>query len=490
MAVRVRFAPSPTGHLHIGGVRTALFNWLFARKHRGIFILRIEDTDEARSTVESVHTILEGLSWLGLDWDEGVFWTRDGWSEKGSHGPYFQMGRQETYRKHADQFLREGKAYRCYCTPEELEQMRHLAQLEKRPPKYDGRCRNLSAVRESELRAQGRKPVVRFKMPEEGAVRFKDLIHGEVSFENKLLDDFVMIKTSGIPTYNFACVMDDHFMEITHVIRGDDHLSNTPRQIHLYQALGWDVPEFAHLSMILGPDGSRLSKRHGATGVIEYKKSGYLPDAMANYLALLGWSTEDSQQLFAPIEMIEKFDISRCQKSPAIFDPQKLLWMNGEYIRKQSPRDLAKTALPWLKEAGYVRPETSEPDQALVYKVSLEQEKYKLLSDVPKLLDFFFQDIAYDPASVEKVLKKDGASGVLSDMKERLGTLEPFDAASLENLARVYAKEKNLKTGQVFHPLRVAVSGRTTGPSLFHMMEALGKEKVLSRIQKALGLLH
>ena len=232
-------------------------------------------------------------------------------------------------------------------------------------------------------------------MPEEGFVHFKDLIHGAVSFENKLLDDFVMVKTSGIPTYNFACVIDDQLMEITHVIRGDDHLSNTPRQVHLYQALGWSYPEFAHLSMILGPDGSRLSKRHGATSVIEYKSSGYLPEALLNYLALLGWSTEDSQQIFSVREMTEKFDIRRCQKSPAIFDPQKLLWMDGEYIRKKTPQELTRDALPWLQEAGFVKTGHLEPDPSLVSIVSLEQEKYKLLSDVPKLLDFFFQEVRY-----------------------------------------------------------------------------------------------
>src|SRR6185436_12655980 len=347
---RVRFAPSPTGFLHIGGARTALFNYLFARRHKGVFILRIEDTDEVRSTRDSVDAILESMAWLGLAWDEGPVFepglTGEDWKEKGGFTPYFQMRRVEHYKKFISQLLDKEQAYPCFCTPEELDAMRRQAQLEKRPPRYDGRCRHLNDAQRKAAEAKGRKASIRFKMPEGGATVVRDLIRGEVSFENKLLQDFVIQKTAGGPTYNFACVVDDHLMEISHVIRGDEHLPNTPSQLQLYNALGWKPPEFAHLSMILGPDGAKLSKRHGATSVLEYRTQGFLPETMRNYLALLGWATPDSQQLFEAEELIAKFDLAGCQKNPATFDPQKLLWMNGTNIRKMSPEKLLEEAGP------------------------------------------------------------------------------------------------------------------------------------------------
>ena len=492
--IRLRFAPSPTGFLHIGGARTALFNWLYARKMGGTFILRIEDTDEVRSTEESVQAILQGLSWLGLDWDEGPsLESKD--KVRGDFGPYYQMQRLDLYRKYADQLLNDGKAYRCYCTPEELEAMRTRAMLAKRPPKYDGRCRNLGDARRKELEAEGRRAVVRFKTPPEGVTQFDDFVRGHVSFENGLLDDFVLLKTSGIPTYQFAVVVDDYHMKVTHVVRGDDHLSNTPRQLLIMDGLGWGEfargLKFAHLSMILGPDGSRLSKRHGATSVEEYEKLGYLPDAMLNYLALLGWSTEDSQQLFEKQELIQKFSLERCGKSAAIFDPTKLLWMNGEYVRKSTPEDLTKKSLPFLKEAGLVDGELSpERFKYLQSCVALEQEKIKLLADVPKLVDFLLKDeLQYDEKSVDKVLKVPGMAGFLNELADRLEKLPEFTAASTEKFARDYAAEKNLKPGAVFHPIRVSTSGRTQGPSLFHYLEVLGKERSLKRMRDTARML-
>src|SRR5882672_10572858 len=345
-SIRVRFAPSPTGYLHIGGARTALFNWLFARHNQGVFILRIEDTDELRSTEESVSGILDSMKWLGLDWDEGP--TPDGRGVKGDYGPYFQMQRLEKYQAACDELVKKGLAYPCYCTAEEVEKMRELALLAKRPPKYDGRCRNLTSEQRAASEQAGKKKSIRFKTPQTGNTRFVDLVRGGLDFENALLEDFVILKTSGVPTYNFACVVDDHHMAISHVIRGDDHLSNTPRQILVYEALGWKPPEFGHLAMILGSDGSRLSKRHGATSVTDYRDSGYLPEVMLNYLALLGWGTEDSQQIFTQQEMVDKFSLERCSKSPAAFDPAKLLWMNGEYIRKTPVPQLAAMAKPFF----------------------------------------------------------------------------------------------------------------------------------------------
>ncbi|MBI2070496.1 MAG: glutamate--tRNA ligase [Elusimicrobia bacterium] len=491
--VRVRFAPSPTGFLHVGGARTALFNWLFARHHKGTFILRIEDTDEVRSTHDSVDAILDSMVWMGLDWDEGpVYESRSGdaWRSTGDFGPYFQMQRIEHYQKYLHQLEKEGKAYRCYCTPEEVEAMRRQAQLEKRPPKYDGRCRNLTEAERKDRESRGTKYVLRFKMPLEGETLVHDLIRGEVRFENALQQDLVIQKTSGVPTYNFACVIDDHLMEISHVIRGEEHLSNTPSQVQMYWAFGWQPPLFAHLSMILGPDGTKLSKRHGATSVLEYKNQGYLPASLRNYLSLLGWGTETSQDIFEPEELIAKFTVERCQKNPATFDFNKLLWMNGMYIRKLSKEALFEASRPFLS-AGLI-------DEAKLKElVALEQEKYKTFLDVPKLLDFFFTDeYVYRWPDLEGLMAKSPnlktpaeCRRLAGELTIRLGRSSDFSAAAIEAVLRQIAAEWKWKNPEVFHPLRFAVSGRLQGPSLFHMVEALGKERALKRLERFLGSL-
>ncbi|MFA6435153.1 MAG: glutamate--tRNA ligase [Elusimicrobiales bacterium] len=482
--VRVRFAPSPTGHLHIGGARTALFNYLFAKRHKGVFILRIEDTDELRSTGESVRSIFESMKWLGLEWDEGAMPDNAG---KGHFGPYVQSEREAAgiYKRYAEELLKDGKAYRCYCTPEELEERRAAALLEKRQQKYDGRCRVLTDAQRRDFEARGRKPVVRFRMPDAGATCWEDLIHKSVKFENNLLYDFVMIKASGYPTYNFACVIDDHLMEISHIIRGDDHVSNTPLQLHLYEALGWKAPELAHLSMILGSDGTRLSKRHGATSVGEYRAQGYLPGTMRNYLALLGWSNPESQQIFEEGELESKFDLAGCQKSPAIFDPAKLDWMNGEYIRRQSKEKLLELALPFIKGAGLAVEHAPVP---LIDLVALEQEKYKLLRDIPARIEFFFNAVIYEPAAVEKTFRTSEAKKILEGIKAVYAALDLFKETEIEAATRSFAKANAFKAGQVFHPVRVAVSGRTDGPTLFRMIEYLGREEVLRRLTHAATL--
>lgn len=488
MTVRVRFAPSPTGFLHVGGARTALYNWLFARHQKGTFILRIEDTDEARSTEESLNAILSGMRWLGLDWDEGPG------AAQGSVGPYFQMERLKLYHEHLKILLDQDKAYPCFCTKEDLEEMRNRAMLMKRPPKYDERCRRLTKE-ERQKKMEAKSPhVFRLARPMQGAIEFNDVVKGVVHFENELLDDFILIKSSGVPTFMFAGAIDDHLMKITHVIRGDDHLSNTPRQIQLFQALGWtDIPTYAHISMIHGPDGQRLSKRHGATSIEEFQKIGYLPEVMLNYLALLGWSTSDSQQLFDPKdrfkELVDKFELERCQKSPAVFDTEKLKWMNGVYIRKLTKDQLIERAWPYLVEAKLVQPQVDEALKHYVHDaLMLEQEKLVVLSDAPGLIDFFLWDeVQFDPEAVEKVLKKEGAMDVLKGIAKDFEALPQLTAANTETACREYAAKNNLKNGQVFHPVRVAVSGRTKGPSLFHMLEVLGKDRVLKRIEKCNG---
>ncbi|OIO11280.1 MAG: glutamate--tRNA ligase [Elusimicrobia bacterium CG1_02_63_36] len=478
--IRVRFAPSPTGSLHIGGARTALFNWLFAKRYGGTCVLRIEDTDEVRSTPETVDQILHSLSWLGLAWDEGPVLGSDGTvnlAGEGPFAPYHQMAeeRRAHYAKYAAQLLDGGKAYKCWCTKEDIE-VRRVTNPELRG--YDGRCRRLSD--EERKKNEGRPFSIRFAMPFEGTTVVEDLIRGNVAFENNLLQDLVIQKTSGGPTYNFACVVDDHLMDITHVIRGDDHLSNTPSQIRLYSALGWEPPKFGHLSMIHGPDGKKLSKRHGAASAGEYRELGFLPETVRNYLALLGWSTSDSQQVFAEGELESKFSIEGCSKSPSRFDREKLEWMNGEYLRAKTPEEMLRLSRPFLDAA-----QIEASDEALLPLLAMEREKFHLLTDVPKRLDFFFKDVEYDEKSVNKVLKKEGVDAILEAAAPMLEALAEWTEAKLEEAIRGFATEKGWKMGQVFHPIRVATSGRTDGPTLFGMLEHLGKDRVLARIAEA-----
>lgn len=482
MKIRTRFAPSPTGYLHIGGARTALFNWLFARHHQGTFVLRIEDTDEVRSTEDSVQAILDSIRWMGLDWNEGP--TNNSLSQ-GPYAPYFQMQRLDLYRQFLQKLVAEGKAYPCYCTKEELDEMRRIAALEKKPPRYDGRCRSLTDQQKKDFDAAGKKYSMRFKMPDHGATVVPDLIRGSVSFENHLLQDFVILKTSGVPTYNFACVIDDHLMEISHVIRGDEHLSNTPSQLKLYEALGWTPPFFAHLSMILGPDGAKLSKRHGATSVLEYRDQGFLPEALRNYLALLGWATKNSQDLFTPEELISSFDLDGCQKNPATFDTAKLTWMNGEYIRNTPVPKLLDLAKPFLVSAGLSF--GSGPN--LEKTVTLEHQKFKKLTDIPSLIDFFYKPLEITPKAREKSLSAPGVQKIVEDLASRFEALESFTEKEIEASVRRYCEENGLKPGQVFHPLRAAVSGRTDGPTLFLMIEIMGRAEVVSRLRQTLGVL-
>ncbi len=484
-APRVRFAPSPTGHLHIGGARTALFNYLFARHTGGVFVLRVEDTDRERSTGEAVRHIIDGMRWLGLDWDEGP-------EIGGDHGPYFQTERLDIYKKYADKLLASGKAYWCFCTPEELAAKREAAQKAGQPPKYDRTCRDMTTEEASRRSQAGATCVVRFAMPATGEIVIKDLIKGEVRFQAGLLDDFVLMKSDGMPTYNFAAVVDDFSMEITHIIRGDDHISNTPRQILLYEALSFGMPpEFAHMSMTLGPDGARLSKRHGATAVIDYKAQGYLPDALVNYIAFLGWSPGTTQEIFTRDELIKEFTLERVGKSANIFDYEKLNWMNGEYIRKMPLDTLLPMVTPYLMERGYVSDNESDKESAYVKDVvSLEQDRLKVLTEIADMTSFFFKDdFPYDAAAWQKIMTQDHVPSYLDNLGMNLKTIEPWAAEAIEAMMRKMAEARGLKTAQAFHPLRVSVSGRMQGPSLFHMVEVLGRDRVIARINKALDKL-
>lgn len=458
---RLRFAPSPTGYLHIGGVRTALFNWLYARHVGGTFILRIEDTDRERSTPASIEAILDGMRWCGLDWDEG---------------PYFQSERLDLYRAAAGRLLDAGRAYYCTCTPEQLEAERARALAEGRKPMYPGTCRGRTE------RPSGRH-AIRFRMPQTGTTTVDDLIKGPVTFDNAELDDLVIQRTDGFPTYNFAVVVDDADMRITHVVRGDDHLANTPRQIAIYEALGLPLPRFGHVPMILGPDKQRLSKRHGATAITEYRAMGYLPEAMDNYLVRLGWSHGD-QEIFSLEEMIRLFDFTAVGKSPAVFNPEKLLWVNHQWMKRSDPERLARLLVPFLEAKGY----RVEVGPQLVRIVRSLQERSKTLVEMADFGEFYFKpSVEYDPAAAEKYLTPDVLEP-LRELAERLAAAaDRFDAASIEAAFTAVLAPRGAKLGSLAQPVRVAVTGTTVSPGIFEVLEALGPEQSLARIRAAIG---
>lgn len=462
--IRVRFAPSPTGHLHIGGARTALFNWLYARNLNGRFLLRIEDTDRSRSTDEYIEAIIEGMKWLGLDWDEG---------------PFRQTDRFDVYREYAQKLLKDGRAYYCYCSAEELEARRKEAIAQGRPQKYDGRCRQLQTADRSKGPA-----AVRFRMPQEGQTAVEDLIKGTVVFENDQLDDLIILRSDGTPTYNLTVVVDDVDMRITHVIRGDDHLNNTPRQIQIYKALGYAVPQFAHLPMILGADKARLSKRHGATSVMAYHEMGYLPDALVNYLVRLGWSYGD-QEIFTKEELIKHFTFEHVGKAAAVFNPEKLLWLNGQYMISSPPEKLAGLVIPFLLKEGIVH-EGQVPDMDwLSAAVKTLQERAKTLVELSHSLRYYIaKDVAYNEKAKAKFLNEKSLP-LLSELKDALGRSTEFSAHELEKIFHAITEKHGIKLGSIAQPVRVAVTGGTESPGIFEMLEVMGKEKTIERLDSA-----
>ena len=480
--VRVRFAPSPTGEPHIGNIRSAIFDWLFARHNGGDFIIRIEDTDQARKVEGSVEMMLESLKWLGLDWDEGP-------DVGGEYGPYYQSERLAHYREAAQTLLSSEDAYHCFCSPERLASLRKQQQEDGSDVTgYDGKCRALSGSKAQDRMDAGDSAVVRFRMPDDGVTEGYDAIHGKVQFENRLHDDFVIIKSDGFPTYHLASVVDDHLMEISHVTRAIEWLSSLPRHLQLYRALSWEPPEFAHLPLVLAPDRTKLSKRHGATSVLEFRQMGILPSAMMNYLTLLGWSLDDKTEIFSPEELIEHFTLERVSKSDAVFDIDKLNWMNGVHIRDSSPEDLADALLGYWNQ--YPSSEfPSPPDRDFALKViPLVHERMKTLTDAAPLLPFFFQDrIGYESEElIQKGMDQEGTRVVLSAAAEGLSNLDPFDTESIENLLRPLAKELNVKVGQMLGALRVATTGLKVSPPIFETIEALGRERAVTSIQDAI----
>jgi len=474
MSVRVRFAPSPTGYLHVGGLRTALYNFLFAKKHGGAFILRIEDTDQSRKVEGATENLIATLRWAGIDFDEGP-------GKEGNYGPYIQSQRLHLYKQHAEQLIEMGRAYYCFCTPSRLEEVRKQQVAAGIDPKYDGHCRTIPPVEAAERVASGEPHVIRMRVPEEGEVRFSDLIRGEVIIQNKILDDQVLLKSDGFPTYHLAVVVDDHLMEISHVVRGEEWLPSTPKHILLYQYFGWKLPQFAHLPLLLNPDKSKLSKRQGDVAVEEYRAKGYLKEALVNFVAFLGWNPGDEREIFSMQELIAEFSFERVGKAGAVFNIEKLKWMNQQHIKQRSANELLPLVKPLVKEKGW-----NSTDEYLLRVIDLMKERVVVVNDFVDACSYFYHDpINYDEQARLKNWKAETPSQ-LTILLERFKSLTVFDAATVEHALRSTAEALQIGAGKLIHPLRLALSGVSNGPSLFHMAEVLGKETVVRRIELAL----
>jgi len=477
--VRVRFAPSPTGHLHIGSARTALFNWLFARHHGGTFVLRIEDTDRQRSSEDYLKSILSDLRWIGLNWDEGP-------EVGGALGPYRQMERLDIYRKYADKLIEAGRAYPCYCTPEELSAGREEAQKAGLPSGYDGRCRELSSAERAQREAEGRRPALRFRVIP-GRTMIDDVIRGQVEFDNSLIEDFIIMKSDGIPVYNFAATVDDSLMKITHILRGEEHLSNTPRQIMVYEALGFEKPRFAHMTIILNDDRTKLSKREGATHLADFRERGFLPEALVNFLALLGWAPSADRENESLAELVREFNLPDVSAHPAIFNEQKLDWINSQYIKNLTPANLARLSLPFFQRENLLPETPSRADLARLEKLSvIYSERLRTLAQFPKDADWAFREsIEYEPEACAKYLKKDSVPEALLRLAEKLSNVDPFEEAPIEEALRNLAGEMGISAGKLIHPSRVAITGRSVSPGIFEVMAILGKEETIRRLNEA-----
>lgn len=476
--VRVRFAPSPTGPFHIGGARSALFNYLLARKTGGKLILRIEDTDRERSTPESEENIKAALKWLGMSWDEGV-------DVGGPYGPYHQMERLDIYKKYTDQLIAEGKAYYCYCTDEELEAERQALSAKGETPRYMGKCRHLTPEQIAQYEAEGRKPTVRFRVPQDQQIVINDMVRGQVVFDSNGIGDFVIVKSDGIPTYNYAVVIDDSLMHITHVIRAEEHLSNTPRQCLVYDALGFPKPVFGHISLILGKDHTKMSKRHGATSVDQYRQLGYLPEGIDNFLALLGWAPDSEQEIFTMEELTKEFSMDRVAKNPAVFDLDKLNYINQNYMRKLDAEALFEVAKPHMIAKGYMTgEETGEKLEWLKNVVATSQNYVSYAAQIPEIVETYFNDeFEFENEEAATVLKAETVPVVINALLTELPQLEVVDYAAIKALFKKIQKTTKLKGKDVFMPIRVALTGNQHGLELAAMMPLLGVERIVARVK-------
>lgn len=476
MVPRVRFAPSPTGYLHVGGARTALFNWLYARRHGGVFVLRIEDTDVERSSWEMVGGILEGMRWLGLEWDEGP-------EVGGPHEPYFQSARLERYRTMAERLVTDGHAYYCYCSPDRLREEREKAESRGEAWKYDRACLALAPEQIATFEATGAPRAIRFKVPD-GRTTFDDAVHGSIEFDHANIEDFVILRSDTYPTYHLSVVVDDVDMRITHVIRGDDHISNTPKHVLLFGAFDSPAPRFAHVPLILGADKKRLSKRHGATSVIEYKRLGYLPDAMVNFLALLGWSPGDDRELMSREELVDAFALEGISGGNAVFNTEKLDWMNGQYISRLSPTELATQVEPLLREAGLWPAQPTADQRTFLERVlELLRPRAKRLTDfIEQARPFLVDTVEYEADAVARHLSLPGLADHVVALATALRTVSHFDESHVEAAVRGTASDRGLKAGNLIHATRVAVTGRTTSPGLFEVLVLLGRDRTVDRL--------
>ncbi len=485
--VRTRFAPSPTGFLHIGGLRTALFSYLFARHNGGIFILRIEDTDRTRYIEEAMTDIMESLKWVGIEWDEGP-------DIGGPYAPYKQSERKDIYLQHAEELIKRGNAYKCFCSQERLEKLREEQRKRGEKIGYDRHCRNLSEEDIKRYESENKPYVIRLKAPLSGETNFNDLIRGKITVSNETLDDIVLIKSDGFPTYHLANIVDDHLMRITHVIRGEEWISSTPKHVILYQSFGWEPPFFAHVPVILAPGGGKLSKRHGATTVKEFREKGYLSEAVLNFIALLGWSYDDKTEIFSMEDLIKYFTIEKINKASAVFSYDKLDWYNGVYIRKKSPEELLELGKPFIIKADLLTEDEIEANRDYLLKIiPLIQERIKLLSEIPEKIWFFFDrhfEIREKKELVPKGLDISQALDLLKKARKGLEKIETFTKDNIEEFIRGLMEETGFKTKQIFMPLRVAVTGTRVSPGLFETMEVLGKKRVLDRISKAIYYLE
>ncbi|HEY6101661.1 MAG TPA: glutamate--tRNA ligase [bacterium] len=483
-SVRTRYAPSPTGYLHIGGAWMAFFNWLFARSTRGTFVLRIEDTDPSRSTREYEQAIFEDFRWLGIDWDEGP-------DVRGPYGPYRQTERTALYHRHAQELLDRGAAYHCYCTPEELAAERKRAEAERRPYRYSGRCRNLTPAQRAAFEAEGRKPTIRLRLTDYGEIIVvHDLVRGRVEFDPEHLDDYIIVRSDGTPLYNFANVVDDHTMAISHVIRGIEHLSNTPRQWVMYRALGWTPPQVAHLSNILGTDKKKLSKRTGDTAVRDYRRQGFLPEALLNFFALMAWYPEENREIYTIDELIEKFRVEDLGKSSPIFDMAKLTWLNGVYMRDLLSRDPARVVgacVESMRGVGLLDGPVA-PDRLNYIRrvVEVLGERIKVGRDIITYGDFFLTDVvSYEAEAIQRYFANPKTAEILQDLAARVAGAGEFTAGEAERVIRTLAADRSIHSREIIHPARVALTGKTAGPGLFELMELLGKARVVRRLEEA-----
>ncbi|MCD6116857.1 glutamate--tRNA ligase [bacterium] len=472
--VRTRFAPSPTGHLHIGNARTALMNYIFTRHYGGEFILRVEDTDAERSTEESETEILKDLKWLGLEWDEGP-------GKGGNTGPFRQSERLELYKSYADKLLESGDAYYCFCTGEELEARRKERIKKGEPAAYDGKCRNLTEEEQKNLRAEGRSPVIRFKV-DESDISFYDEVKGDITFPNNQIGDFVIMRANGMPMYNFSCAVDDHLMKITHVIRGDDHVSNTPRQILVYKAFGWEIPKFAHIPMILGKDGSRLSKRHGATSVAQYREDGFLSETLVNFLSLLAWSPESGEEILSMNDLIKSFDLKRVSHSAAVFDTEKLKWMNGVHIRNMEAKKLAEIAFPFFRSMDYPVNSAEDIEQIVITL----QDKAETIKEMAEKAGIFYQDKVVSVGQEEReIITSDFSVKVLKEFALQAEDLSEWNSGVFLDLMKRVSKSSGVKGKDLWMPVRIAFTGQNHGPELTRIVEIFGREKCIKFVENA-----